>query len=308
METVIETRALTKRFGDRAAVDGVDLVVPAGVAFGFLGPNGAGKTTLIRTLLGLTSATSGEVSLLGLPQPAKRARGARARRRDRRGAALPPPPDRPREPEDRRGRARPRGRGAHRRVARARRARRSARTTASRRTRSACASGSASRAACSPTRAADPRRADERPRPGRHPRDAAADPRVRRRGPHRLPLVAPARRGREDVRPGRDRRPGPRRPAGRASHEIAATGDPTVLDRGRRRRGRAAGARDRARVAARRAGGHRAADHARATASAPAEVNRALVQAGIAVSRLEPARATLEEKFLAVTSRLEGNE
>ena len=47
---VIETRALTKKFGDRAAVDGVDLVVPAGVAFGFLGPNGAGKTTLIRTL------------------------------------------------------------------------------------------------------------------------------------------------------------------------------------------------------------------------------------------------------------------
>ena len=39
-----------------------------------------------------------------------------------------------------------------------------------------------------------------------------------------------------------------------------------------------------------------------------AEINRALVEAGIAVSRLEPARATLEEKFLAITSRLEGNE
>ena len=87
MESVIETRALTKKFGDRAAVDGVDLVVPAGVAFGFLGPNGAGKTTMIRTLLGLTQPTSGEVALLGLPQPAKRARGARARRRDRGGAA-----------------------------------------------------------------------------------------------------------------------------------------------------------------------------------------------------------------------------
>jgi ABC-2 type transport system ATP-binding protein len=72
VEPVIETRALTKRFGQRAAVDGVDLVVPAGVAFGFLGPNGAGKTTLIRTLLGLTQASSGAVSLLGLPQPAKR--------------------------------------------------------------------------------------------------------------------------------------------------------------------------------------------------------------------------------------------
>src|SRR2546430_6264941 len=66
---VIETRSLTKRFGQRTAVDRVDLVIPAGAAFGFLGPNGAGKTTLIRTLLGLTQPTSGEISLLGLPQP-----------------------------------------------------------------------------------------------------------------------------------------------------------------------------------------------------------------------------------------------
>src|SRR4051794_7278689 len=72
MQTVIETHALTKKFGDRAAVNGVDLTVAAGVAFGFLGPNGAGKTTMIRTLLGLTQATAGEVTLLGLPQPAKR--------------------------------------------------------------------------------------------------------------------------------------------------------------------------------------------------------------------------------------------
>src|SRR5258705_1264669 len=73
MDTVIETHALTKKFGDRAAVNGVDLTVAAGVAFGFLGPNGAGKTTMIRTLLGLTQPTSGDVALLGLPQPAKRA-------------------------------------------------------------------------------------------------------------------------------------------------------------------------------------------------------------------------------------------
>jgi ABC-2 type transport system ATP-binding protein len=72
MDPVIETRALTKKFGERAAVDGVDLRVPAGVAFGFLGPNGAGKTTMIRTLLGLTQPTSGEVALLGLPQPSRR--------------------------------------------------------------------------------------------------------------------------------------------------------------------------------------------------------------------------------------------
>ena len=72
MDAVIEATQLTKSFGQRRAVDGVNLVVPGGVAFGFLGPNGAGKTTLIRTLLGLTRPSAGTVALLGLPQPAKR--------------------------------------------------------------------------------------------------------------------------------------------------------------------------------------------------------------------------------------------
>jgi ABC-2 type transport system ATP-binding protein len=70
---VVETTGLTKRFGERAVVRGVDLRVPRGSAFGYLGPNGAGKTTLIRMLLGLTPATSGEMRLLGLPVPARRA-------------------------------------------------------------------------------------------------------------------------------------------------------------------------------------------------------------------------------------------
>jgi len=69
---VIETDGLTKRFGDRVAVDGVDLRVPRGSAFGYLGPNGAGKTTLIRMLLGLTEASSGTMRLLGLPVPEQR--------------------------------------------------------------------------------------------------------------------------------------------------------------------------------------------------------------------------------------------
>jgi ABC-2 type transport system ATP-binding protein len=69
----IETRGVTKRYGERLAIDAVDLVVPAGTAFGFLGPNGAGKTTLIRMLLGLTSASSGAMSLLGQPVPERRA-------------------------------------------------------------------------------------------------------------------------------------------------------------------------------------------------------------------------------------------
>jgi ABC-2 type transport system ATP-binding protein len=72
-DLVVETDALSKRFGPRLVVDNVDLAVPRGVAFGYLGPNGAGKTTLIRMLLGLTKATSGSMRLLGLPVPASRA-------------------------------------------------------------------------------------------------------------------------------------------------------------------------------------------------------------------------------------------
>ncbi|MFJ8882976.1 ABC transporter ATP-binding protein [Streptomyces sp. NPDC102402] len=68
---VIETRGLTKRYrGGRPAVDGLDLTVPAGSVFGFLGPNGSGKTTTIRMLLGLIDATSGTAHVLGRPMPA----------------------------------------------------------------------------------------------------------------------------------------------------------------------------------------------------------------------------------------------
>jgi ABC-2 type transport system ATP-binding protein len=54
-------------------VNGVELLVPRGCAFGYLGPNGAGKTTLIRVLLGLTHADAGTMSLLGYPVPRQRA-------------------------------------------------------------------------------------------------------------------------------------------------------------------------------------------------------------------------------------------
>ena len=72
-ELAVETRSLSKRFDGRVAVDAVDLRVPRGVAFGYLGPNGAGKTTLIRMLLGLTAATSGSMRMLGLAVPERRA-------------------------------------------------------------------------------------------------------------------------------------------------------------------------------------------------------------------------------------------
>jgi ABC-2 type transport system ATP-binding protein len=69
----LETAGLTKRFGERVAVDAVSLSVPRGTAYGFLGHNGAGKTTLIRMLLGLTRSSDGSASVLGLPIPAQRA-------------------------------------------------------------------------------------------------------------------------------------------------------------------------------------------------------------------------------------------
>jgi ABC-2 type transport system ATP-binding protein len=56
---------LRKQFGDITAVDGIDLVVPAGGVFGYLGPNGAGKTTSLRMMLGLVRPTEGRVELLG---------------------------------------------------------------------------------------------------------------------------------------------------------------------------------------------------------------------------------------------------
>jgi ABC-2 type transport system ATP-binding protein len=68
----VETRGLTKRFGVNVAVNGVDLRIPRGCAFGYLGPNGAGKTTLIRVLLGLTHADAGSMSLLGHVVPKHR--------------------------------------------------------------------------------------------------------------------------------------------------------------------------------------------------------------------------------------------
>ena len=71
-ELAVQTIGLGKRFGARAALDGVDLAVPRGVAFGFLGANGAGKTTLIRLLLGLAEPTAGSMHVLGREVPRDR--------------------------------------------------------------------------------------------------------------------------------------------------------------------------------------------------------------------------------------------
>src|SRR5258706_10461516 len=63
----IETHGLSKHFGQRTAVDGLTISVPAGTIAGFIGPNGAGKTTTIRLLLGLVRPDAGSATILGQP-------------------------------------------------------------------------------------------------------------------------------------------------------------------------------------------------------------------------------------------------
>ncbi|MBB5474210.1 ATP-binding cassette domain-containing protein [Cellulomonas hominis] len=63
---VIAARGLVKRFGDLAAVDGIDLEVPPGESFGLLGPNGAGKSTTMRMIGAVSSRTAGDLRVLGL--------------------------------------------------------------------------------------------------------------------------------------------------------------------------------------------------------------------------------------------------
>lgn len=62
----IDVHGLTKRFGAKTAVNGIDIAVPEGEVWGFLGPNGSGKTTTIRMLCGLLNADEGEGTCLGL--------------------------------------------------------------------------------------------------------------------------------------------------------------------------------------------------------------------------------------------------
>lgn len=65
--TAITTRGLTKRYGSRVALAGLDMTVPRGVVYGFLGPNGSGKTTTLRLLVGLMRPDGGSIEVLGQP-------------------------------------------------------------------------------------------------------------------------------------------------------------------------------------------------------------------------------------------------
>ena len=64
-ETLIETRSLVKRYGDKVAVNNIGFDVYAGEVFGFLGPNGAGKTNTLKMIVGLLQPTSGSVKVAG---------------------------------------------------------------------------------------------------------------------------------------------------------------------------------------------------------------------------------------------------
>ena len=75
---VLETKKLTKHYGDFVAVSDLNLSIKKGEVFGLLGPNGAGKTTTILMLLGLTEPTKGEVSVLGF-DPARQPLSVKAR-------------------------------------------------------------------------------------------------------------------------------------------------------------------------------------------------------------------------------------
>jgi ABC-2 type transport system ATP-binding protein len=302
VESVIETKALTKKFGDRAAVDGVDLHVPAGVAFGFLGPNGAGKTTMIRTLLGLTQPTSGEISLLGLPQPSKR-REALARV----GAIVEEPKFHPHLTgrENLRIVAAARDREADtripsslERVGLAHRADDRVKTYSL---------GMRQRLGIARCLLADPVLLilDE-PMNGLDPagilemrnliRAFVDEGRTVFLSSHLLDEVEKTCDHIAIVDQGRIIVQG-------SVGEISATGDPTVLIEV-----------DDLASARRVLGDAHVQEEGGALritldgTLTPAELNRSLVEAGIAVSRLEPARATLEETFLSITSRLESHE
>ena len=78
MATAVSAKSLTKKFGRREVLHGVDFTVEAGSVFGVIGPNGAGKTTTMRLLLDIIRPTSGEIRVLGTDP---RAGGPHLRRR-----------------------------------------------------------------------------------------------------------------------------------------------------------------------------------------------------------------------------------
>ena len=77
--TIVATRKLSKRYGDRTVVDDLNLCIPEGAIYGFLGPNGSGKSTTMKMLLSLVQPSGGEVEVMGRPMN-RATRGEQLRR------------------------------------------------------------------------------------------------------------------------------------------------------------------------------------------------------------------------------------
>lgn len=74
--STLELSDVTKRFGSRVVLDGLNLIVPRGAIVGLVGPNGAGKSTALRIAAGLTRPDAGRATILGSPQPTIAARAS----------------------------------------------------------------------------------------------------------------------------------------------------------------------------------------------------------------------------------------
>ena len=169
----IELEGLVRRYGERTALAGVSVAVPAGATLVVFGPNGAGKSTLLRVLATLLRPQGGTARVLGEELPRRCVEGARAHRPARPRAAAAPRPQRAREPALPRAPARRRVR-AHRRAARPGRPARCAPTSRSASCRAGWCSASPPAARCctSPTCCCSTSRprTSTRPRPTRSSR------------------------------------------------------------------------------------------------------------------------------------------
>ena len=206
-DRMIAARGLTKTYGAKTAVDGIDFTVEPGRVTGFLGPNGAGKSTTMRMILGLDRPTAGSVTVNGrryADVPGAAARG----RRPARGPCAAPRPLRPRPPplagrEQRHPGAAGRGGARSRRAGEGRRP--AGRQVLARH-------GAAPRHRGGPARrpaGRRPRRAGQRPGPRGHPLGAHPGPAAGAGGPDGLRLQPPHVGDGADRRPPGRHRPGP---------------------------------------------------------------------------------------------------
>lgn len=88
MSLIVETENLSKQYGRRTVVDGLDLRIPEGCVYGFLGPNGSGKSTTMKMLLSLIRPSKGEVRIMGQPMN----RSTRRQQLGRIGSLIESPP------------------------------------------------------------------------------------------------------------------------------------------------------------------------------------------------------------------------